>query len=208
MNDLLDALRDGKGRVQGDYVVQVGGESLLEFRHHLLGAVGGLYRIATGQLVKGDDSRGLAVQPADHGVILGPQLDPPHVPDAHEGSVRVGPDDDFTEFRFVLEAALGSDGIGELLARRHGLAAHLTGRVDGVLLLHGAHDLRDGDPQGGEPVGPHPEAHGVLTGAEDGDARDTGHAGHLVVDVDVGIIGQKNVVVGPVGGKEGKHDER
>ncbi len=91
LDDLLDALRDGQRRVQGDHVVQVGGKALLELRHELLGAVGGLDGVRARQLVEGDDGRGLAVEAADHVVSLGPQFDPAHVLDADERSRRGWP---------------------------------------------------------------------------------------------------------------------
>ncbi len=50
--------------------------------------------------------------------------------------------------------------------------------------------------------------HGVLAGAEDRDAGDPLDAGHLVVDVDVGVVGQKDVVVGVVGRRESEHEVR
>ncbi len=106
LDDLLDALRNGQGRVQGDHVVQVGGESLFQIRHDLLGAVGGRDGVCARQLVEGDEGGGLGIESADHAVRLGPQFDSPHVFDADEGSVCVGADHDVAELLFVFEAAL------------------------------------------------------------------------------------------------------
>src|SRR5207249_11160809 len=47
----------------------------------------------------------------------------------------------------LFRSALGSDGIGILLAFRNGFAAHLTCRVYGVLRLDCRDNLRHGDGQ-------------------------------------------------------------
>jgi len=75
------------------------------------------------------------------------------------------------------------------------------------LRLDGVDDFGDGDVELGELIGLHPEAHGVLTPAKHLDAGNAGDPRHLVVDVDVGIIGEKDVVIGDVGRKEREHDE-
>jgi len=33
-------------------------------------------------------------------------------------------------------------------------------------------------------------------------------AGHLVIDVNIGIVGQEDVVIGAFGGVKGEHDQR
>ena len=52
------------------------------------------------------------------------------------------------------------------------LAADLAGGVDGVLRLDRGDDLRNGDAELRQLVGLHPEAHGVLAGAENLHAAD------------------------------------
>ena len=75
--------------------------------------------------------------------------------------------------------------------------------------LDGVHDLRHGDVQLGELVRLHPQAHGVLPGAEHHDARDPGHARQLVVQVDVGVVGQEGRVVAPARrGERHQHERR
>jgi len=105
----------------------------------------------------------------------------------------------FSNCSLGFQAALRAHGVGEFLPFRHRFAADLAGGIHGVLLLNGVDDVRHGDAHLRQPVRPHPEADGVLAGAEDGDAGDAGHAGHRVVDVDVGVIGQEDAVVGLVG---------
>ena len=63
-----------------------------------------------------------------------------------------GAEHDVAELLLGLEAALGAHGVGELLPRRHRLAADLAGGVHGVLRLDGVDDLRDGDAQLGQLV--------------------------------------------------------
>jgi hypothetical protein len=64
------------------------------------------------------------------------------------------------------------------------------------------------DVQLGQLVGLDPQPHGVLAGAEDGDAGDSLDPRHLVVDVDVRVVGEKDVVVGAVRRVEREHDQR
>ena len=139
----------------------------------------------------------------DIGVGLGAQLDPGHILEPHEGPVRVGPQHDLRELLGRLQPALGPDGIGELLAGGRGLAADLPGRVDRVLLLMASTISGIGDVELGQLVRLHPAAHGVLAGAENGDAGDPRDPGELVVQVDVGIVGQEGRVVGARRAKRG-----
>ena len=60
-------------------------------------------------------------------------------------------------------------------------------------------DLRDSDLQLGELIGIHPAAHGVLAGAEDVDLGHAGDAGEFVDQIDVCVIGEKDVVVAALG---------
>ena len=59
----------------------------------------------------------------------------------------------------------------------------------------------------GQLVGPDPEAHGILAGPEDGDTGNAGHPGDLIVQVDIGVIGQEGGVVGTLGRNEVHHHQ-
>ncbi len=63
---------------------------------------------------------------------------------------------------------------------------------------------RDGDAELGQGVGLHPDADRILARAEDRDPGDAGHAQELVVQIDVGIIGEESCVVGALRGVEGE----
>ena len=88
-----------------------------------------------------------------------------------------------------------------------GFGPHLTGRIDGVLGVDRVDDLGNGDVEFGQLIRPDPDPHGVLAGTEDGDAGDSLDPGHLVIDVDVGVVGQEDVVVGTLRGIKGEHDQ-
>ena len=109
----------------------------------------------------------------------------------HDRAVRRGAQDDVAEFLLRHEPALRAHRVGEFLAGRAGPAADLAGRVDGVLAVDGADDLRDGDVELGQLVGLHPDAHGILPGAEDRAPGDARHPAQRVAEVDVGVVGQK-----------------
>ena len=52
-------------------------------------------------------------------------------------------------------------------------------------------DLRDGDAELRQLVGLDPQAHGVLARAENLHAADARHARELIVEIDVGVVGQE-----------------
>ena len=208
MLDLLDALGHRQGGVQADHVVEIRRKPLLQVLHQRLGAVGRLDRVGARHLVEGDQGAGFAVEPPFHAVGLGAEFDPGHVGHAHHRAVRVGAQHHPAEILGRLQPALGAHRVGELLARRHRLGAHLAGRVDRVLGVDRIDDLGDGDVEPGQPVRLDPHAHGVLAGAEDGHAGDARNPGHLVVDVDVAVVGEKDVVIGAVRRIEAEHDQR
>ena len=195
LDDLLDPLADGERRVERHHVVEVVGEALLGFLHQRQRLVHGVDRVRVGQLVDGDDCCGRAVQAADLAVALRAELDARHVAHPYDRSVDVGAHDDVAEFLLGGEASLRAHRVGELLPRGHRLAADLAGRVHRVLLLQRVEDLAHRDAELGERVGVDPEAHGVVSGAEDTDLTDAGHARHRVVDVDVRVVGEEERVV-------------
>ena len=105
----------------------------------------------------------------------------------------------FSEFLGGCQPALGSDGIGILLAFRNGFAAHLTCRVYGVLRLDCRDNLRHGDGQLGQLVGLDPQPHGILARTENLDASDAVGASKLIGQVDVGVVGKEARIVSAIG---------
>ena len=206
--DFVDAFGHRKRGVERDHVVQIGRESLLDLFHQRLGTVGGFERVGAGDLIQGDQRRRLAVQPAFHAVGLCTEFNPRDVGNPHDRAVRVGPQDHLAEVLLGHQPALGAHRVGELLAGGHRLRPDLASRVDGVLGLDGVDDLRDRDVELGEHVGPHPQTHRVLSGAEHRDTGDPLDPRHLVVDVDVRIVGQEDVVVGAVRRVKREHEQR
>ncbi len=87
-------------------------------------------------------------------------------------------------------------------------AAHLAGGIHGVLRLNGGDHFGDGDAELRELVGLDPQPHRVLARAEYLHVADAGDARQLVVQIDVGIIGEKFSVVGALRRKEPHHHER
>ena len=180
VHDLVDALAHGERGVERDGVVEIGREALLQLLHQRAGLAHRLDRVRARRLVDGHDRGRLAVQAAHHVVDLRAELDARHVAHADHRAVGGRAHDDVAELLLADEPALGAHRVGELLAGRHRLAADLARRVHRVLLLDRRDDLRDGDAALGEHVGPHPEAHRVLSGAEDRDLPDAAHAPHRV----------------------------
>src|SRR5262249_11832184 len=71
-DDLFDALRYCKGRIERDGVIEVFGKSGFQIDHQRLGAFHCVKRISAGKLVHGDNRRGLSVQASDLAVTLCP----------------------------------------------------------------------------------------------------------------------------------------
>ncbi len=149
LGDFPNAFAHRSCGVERDDIIEVGWETLLQLGHALLDGGGGFEGVGAGQLIQGHDGRGLAVEPADDVVVLRPQFHPGDVSQPHQRPVRIGAQDDFTKLLLRLQAALRAHRISEFLSRRHWMAADAPGRVDGVLVVHGANDLRNGDVQRG-----------------------------------------------------------
>src|SRR5260370_752638 len=75
------------------------------------------------------------------------------------------------------------------------LAANLPGGIHGVLRLNGVDHISNCDSQFCQLVGLHPQAHRILAGAEDLDIANTGRTCDGVMEIDVGIVGQKLSIV-------------
>ncbi len=86
-------------------------------------------------------------------------------------------------------------------------AADLAGRIHSVLSLNGGDHFGDGDAELRELIGFYPEAHRILASTKHLYVADAGDARQLVVQVDVGIVGQKFSVIGALGRKQA-HDHK
>ncbi len=92
-------------------------------------------------------------------------------------------------------------GISELLVRESWLATHLTGGVDGVLLLHCIDDVRDRDPQLRQFVRLNPKPHRILPRSENLRLAHTVQTGDGVVQVDIRVVAKELGIVGAIRGK-------
>ena len=196
LHDLVDALADRQRRVERRHVLEVLREPRLGLVHQLGGGLHGGDGVRAGQLVDHDQHRGTPVEAALRRVGLRPELHAGHVLHAHQGAVRLGPHDDVLELLDAGQAALRAHRVGELLALRRRLAADLAGRVHRVLCLERADDLVRGDVELPQGVGIDPEPDGVLARAEDLHLADAGDARQRVVEVHVGVVAEKQRVVG------------
>ena len=73
--DFLDAGIDSERGVEGDDVVEILREALLALGHQFADGESGLDGIASGRLIDGEKSGGLAVEAADDAVVLRAELD-------------------------------------------------------------------------------------------------------------------------------------
>ena len=213
--DFVDAGADGQRGVERDDVVQSLGKPALRFLHHLEDVGAGLQRIAAGSEVKRDERRRLGwlsrlaffrrrSQPRHIRIVLRSHFHPRHVLQAQDGAVGLGADDDLVELLRRRQASRGAHVVGELLPLRNGLAADLAGGIDLVLRLDGVGDVGHRDAQAGQPVRIHPNAHGIRPGAEDLHLSNAGDARQRVLQIDGGVVGQEDVVVGAVGQSTGR----
>src|SRR4029434_9027952 len=93
-------------------------------------------------------------------VVEGAQFDPGHVPQAHDGAVRVGADDDLAKLLRRLEPSLGADRVRLLNALWRWRRAHLARGVDGALLLDRLGEVGHGELEFGQHIRLDPHAHG------------------------------------------------
>ena len=142
-NDLLYALRDRERRVEGGDIFHILREALLHLSHQLADAGSGVDRVRARELVDGYDGGRFPIQPTCFGIVLGTKFDASDVADTDGSAHGRFAQDDLSELFRRHQTALRKNRAGKLLPLRCGRAAHLPSRVDGVLRLNGAYDLRD-----------------------------------------------------------------
>src|SRR5262249_57964946 len=116
--------------VEADYVIEVGWEALLEFRHRFFDLVSSGQRVRTGSLKNPDEGAGLAVDPRPLLIVERAEFDPGDILEPHGRAVRVRAHNDLAELFRRSKPPLRADGVSHLLSRRRRLGAHLAGGVD------------------------------------------------------------------------------
>ena len=188
VDDLADALGHRQRRVECDCVVEVSGEPAFEVRERAFDAVRGGQRIGAGRLIDGDDGGGLPVHARQLLIVEGAQFDAGHVLHAHDGAVQVGADDDLAKLLRRLEPPLREHRVRLLHALGRRRRAHLARRVDRALLLDRGDEVGHGEPEFGQHIRLHPDAHGVIAGPEQPYLPHARHAVEDVVDVNIGVV--------------------
>ena len=171
-------------------------------RHQLANAGGGLHGIGTGELVDSDNRCRLTAIAAHQVVGLRAQFKSGHIFQAQNGAVGIGAHDDLAELFCGKQPALCPHRVSEFLPSWNGFAADLSGGVNGILRLYGLDDFGNGDAKLGQLVRLDPAAHGVLACTKDRHTGDARYASQLVIQIDIGIVGQENIVVSPLRRKE------
>src|SRR5208337_5543612 len=108
-----------------------------------------------------------AVQPPERVLASGPQLGPADVPEVSDFPVRAGLENDVRELLSLDQAAEGADGILEILALGDRRLADLPGRHLHVLLAQDPDHVVDREIPRLELVRVQPDAHAVVSLAED-----------------------------------------
>ena len=160
--------------------------------------------VGAGKLVDHHGGGGLAGPPGKGAVGPGAQLGPGHIPDPQDRPIRQGADDDIVKFFLIGETSPGIDAVLEVQAGFGRRGADLAGRSLDVLILHRLGDISGRESQGGQLVGPDPEAHGILPFPDDGDVADAINTGNGIGEVKTGVIAQKQVVIGSCPGSRGR----
>ena len=143
-----------------------------------------------------------------YAIVLRAQFHSGHVATPDHARLRSFADDDLLELLRRSKAALRADGVGERLSLWNRFAADLSRGIDSVLRLERGDNLRDGNLELRQLVGPHPQAHGILSGAEDLNRADSLHARQRIGQVDIGVVRQEPVVMGALGRVEGNQHQR
>ena len=122
---------------------------------------------------------------------LGSELNSSHILDANQRSIDARPHYDVFEIFLRHQPALSSDRIGKILTFGNRFRIDLARRVHRILRVNRGHDFRNRDVELRQFVGINPNAHRVLPGTENGHAGNPWNPGERVVEVDVGVVGQK-----------------
>ena len=141
-DDFLHPLCHSQRSIERDDVIEIRRKLLLRLFHERACLLHGRHCVGTRELVNGQDGRALAIEAPAKIIDLRTEIHPGHVLHPHERAIGIGANDDVLEVLFGDKAARRVDREGKDLSLRHGFAADLPGRVDGVLGLDGPDDFR------------------------------------------------------------------
>ena len=199
-HDFFDRGGHELGRIEDDFIDDVGGEPLrqaLELGPHSLGD---LQRVGARRLIDHHEGRGLSVQLGLRVVAVGAKLDTSHVLHPHHRPLLAGANDDVLELGGSLQAACGDDGQLLLLVRPDGRAADLTGGRLHVLLSDRRRYIGGRHAQRIHARRIHPDAHAVVEPAERRRFAYAVHPRQGVADIDGGVVAEEDGVARAVRG--------
>ena len=155
-------------------------------------------------MVESDDRARLTVQSSFGRVNLGAELDPCHITDPNGAAILLLAEHDVAKLCRRDQLSFCDRHITEFLARRNGLAAGLPDRIDRVLLLNRADDVRDGYVKSRKLIGFNPDTNRVLARAKDLHIGNAGNPCELIIQVDHRVVCQKRRIVTSVCRTEGE----
>src|ERR1700733_11358448 len=115
LDDLLDTLRHGKRRVEGDGEVHILGEALFHLRHQLLHPGRCIDRVRSRQLIRGNNRARLAVKASRDAVVLRAQLDASEGAYSYRCTVGCFADNNVAEFFWRNQSPLRENSVGIFL---------------------------------------------------------------------------------------------
>ena len=208
LHDIMHAGGYCQRGVEGALVFQPRREDRGRLGHQLPRILGHGQRVATRELVDGNDGRRMTVVAACEVVGLRPEFHTGHILDPDDRAVAIGADDDVGKLLLGHQTPGSPDCEGHLLSGRDRFGTGLPGGIDGILLIDRVIDLLGRDVEVCELRRIKPQAHGILPRAEDSNTRDTSETGQGVDDVDVGIVGEEDGVVAVIIRVEGEANQR
>ena len=126
------------------------------------------------------------------------EIDARDVFDAQQRTVRIRADDNPAELFGIDQTSLSTNRVRHLRSRHRRIAADLAGRIDGILLIQSIRQICNREPQFRKDLGFDPNAHRVIGCSEEQHLARAGDAQELIVDVDVGVVGQKQRIVSTI----------
>ncbi len=195
LDDLVDRFLHETRRVERDEIADTLRKGFHQLVHRRTRAGGDVERIGARLQEHGDADRGLAVERRERVVAQCTELDPGDVLEAQRAAGAARAQDDVAELLRLDHPPACRDRVHQRLIIRRRLLADLAGGVLVVLDPDRVGDVGGGDAERRHLVGPQPDAHRVVAGAEDGGVGDAGNALEVVEDVDRGVVRQEQRVV-------------